>query len=84
MNSLSLKIILAYINIIDINTEFLVDNKINYIVHFAAQSHVQNSFDDSIQYTNDNILGTHTLLEASRKYGKIIKFIHISTDVVYG
>ena len=57
---------------------------INSIIHFAAQSHVQNSFSDSLQYTKDNILGTHTLLEACRLYGKIEKFIHVSTDEVYG
>ena len=68
----------------DLIRHVLETHKIDTIIHFAAQSHVQNSFDDSIQYTNDNILGTHTLLEASRKYGKIIKFIHISTDEVYG
>ena len=68
----------------DLLTHILESYKIDTIIHFAAQSHVQNSFDDSIQYTHDNILGTHTLLEASRKYGKIQKFIHISTDEVYG
>jgi dTDP-glucose 4,6-dehydratase len=57
---------------------------ITHIIHFAAQSHVQNSFEDSIKFTHDNILGTHTLLESSRKYGKIEKFIHVSTDEVYG
>jgi dTDP-glucose 4,6-dehydratase len=57
---------------------------INYVVHFAAQSHVQNSFEDSILYTKDNILGTHTLLESCRKYGLIERFIHVSTDEVYG
>jgi len=57
---------------------------IDTIIHFAAQSHVQNSFEDSLKYTHDNILGTHTLLEGCRKYGKIEKFIHISTDEVYG
>jgi dTDP-glucose 4,6-dehydratase len=57
---------------------------INYIIHFAAQSHVQNSFDDSLQYTQDNVLGTHTLLECCRIYNKIKKFIHVSTDEVYG
>jgi len=69
---------------IDLLRLILETYEIDTIIHFAAQSHVQNSFDDSIQYTNDNILGTHTLLEASRKYGKIQKFIHISTDEVYG
>ena len=55
-----------------------------HIVHFAAQSHVQNSFSDALQYTQDNIVGTHTLLEACRQYGQIHKFIHVSTDEVYG
>ena len=45
---------------------------------------LQNSFNDSLQYTHDNVLGTHTLLECCRNYGKISKFIHISTDEVYG
>ena len=58
--------------------------QIDTVVHFAAQSHVQNSFDNALQYTNDNVVGTHTLLEACRKYGKIVRFIHISTDEVYG
>lgn len=58
--------------------------QIDTVIHFAAQSHVQNSFDNALQYTNDNVVGTHTLLEACRKYGKINKFIHISTDEVYG
>ena len=58
--------------------------QIDTVIHFAAQSHVQNSFDDALQYTRDNVVGTHTLLEACRKYGKIVRFIHISTDEVYG
>lgn len=57
---------------------------ITHVIHFAAQSHVQNSFEDSIQFTHDNIVGTHTLLECCRKYDKIEKFIHVSTDEVYG
>jgi dTDP-glucose 4,6-dehydratase len=57
---------------------------ITHVIHFAAQSHVQNSFEDSIKFTNDNILGTHVLLEVCRKYGKLNKFIHVSTDEVYG
>jgi dTDP-glucose 4,6-dehydratase len=61
---------------------------IDHIVHFAAQSHVQNSFDDSLIYTMDNVVGTHTLLESCRiyqkKYNKLLKIIHVSTDEVYG
>ena len=68
----------------DLMKHILASYQIDTIIHFAAQSHVQNSFDDSLQYTHDNVLGTHTLLEASKKYGKIQKFIHISTDEVYG
>jgi dTDP-glucose 4,6-dehydratase len=65
--------------------DYVLNNyNIEYVIHFAAQSHVQASFDDSLQYTLDNILGTHTLLESCRKYGKIQKFIHVSTDEVYG
>jgi dTDP-glucose 4,6-dehydratase/UDP-glucose 4,6-dehydratase len=68
----------------DLLTHILSNYKIDTIIHFAAQSHVQNSFEDSLQYTNDNVLGTHTLLETTRRYGKVEKFIHISTDEVYG
>jgi dTDP-glucose 4,6-dehydratase len=59
---------------------------IEYVVHFAAQTHVDNSFDNSINYTIDNILGTHQLLECCRLYGngRIKRFIHMSTDEVYG
>ena len=69
---------------IDLLNHILDNYKIDTVIHFAAQSHVQNSFDDSLKYTYDNILGTHTLLESCRKYGLIKKFIHISTDEVYG
>lgn len=68
----------------DLVNHIINDYNVSYIIHFAAQSHVQNSFEDSLQYTKDNILGTHTLLEICRKYGKIKKFIHVSTDEVYG
>jgi dTDP-glucose 4,6-dehydratase len=59
-------------------------HNISHVIHFAAQSHVQNSFEDSIKFTHDNVLGTHTLLECCRRYGKVKKFIHVSTDEVYG
>jgi dTDP-D-glucose 4,6-dehydratase len=60
-------------------------NFITHVIHFAAQSHVQNSFDESLEYTKDNIIGTHNLLEVNRLHNKnLIKFIHVSTDEVYG
>lgn len=57
---------------------------VDAVVHFAAQSHVDNSFGNSIEFTLNNVLGTHKLLEACRIYGNIKRFIHISTDEVYG
>ena len=69
----------------DILVKDILNNyNITHIIHFAAQSHVQNSFEDSLKFTQDNVFGTHILLETCRKYGKIIKFIHVSTDEVYG
>jgi len=55
-----------------------------HVIHFAAQSHVQRSFNDSLEFTYDNILGTHILIECCRIYGGIQRFIHVSTDEVYG
>jgi dTDP-glucose 4,6-dehydratase/UDP-glucose 4,6-dehydratase len=68
----------------DLITKTLKEQSITHVIHFAAQSHVQNSFEDSLKYTYDNVLGTHNLLECCRKYGKIHKIIHVSTDEVYG
>ena len=64
--------------------EILNNHNIDIVIHFAAQSHVQNSFEDSLLFTQDNIVGTHNLIESCRKYGKLNKFIHVSTDEVYG
>jgi len=78
------KLFICNLNDKDFITHILVDYNIDTIVHFAAQTHVDNSFGNSISFTVDNILGTHTLLECCREYNKIKKFIHISTDEVYG
>jgi dTDP-glucose 4,6-dehydratase len=83
-NSDRYKLVKGNLCSIDLINHILENYKIDTIIHFAAQSHVQNSFDDALKYTYDNIVGTHTLLESCRKYGKITKFIHISTDEVYG
>ena len=52
------------------------------IINFAAESHVDRSIANPKPFIETNILGTHSLLEAVRKYDK--SFIHISTDEVYG
>lgn len=62
----------------------LKSEKITHIVHMAAQSHVDNSFEQSLQYTYDNVQGTHVLLEAVRTTNMDIVFYHFSTDEVYG
>ena len=52
------------------------------VVHYAAESHNDNSLHDPRPFLDTNIIGTYTLLEAARKYGT--RFHHISTDEVYG
>ena len=53
------------------------------VFHFAAESHVDNSIGNSLEFTKSNAYGTHVLLEAAR-INKVEKFIHVSTDEVYG
>jgi dTDP-glucose 4,6-dehydratase len=52
------------------------------VVHFAAESHNDNSLDDPSPFVQTNVVGTFTLLEAVRRHG--VRFHHISTDEVYG
>ncbi|RNF08349.1 putative GDP-mannose 4,6 dehydratase [Trypanosoma conorhini] len=68
----------------DLLMQVLRQHDIDTIINFAAQSHVDNSFGNSLSFTYNNVLGTHVLLECARTYGKIEKFIHVSTDEVYG
>ena len=55
----------------------------DFVVHFAAESHVDRSIDDASAFVETNVLGTFRVLEASCKVG-IKTVIHISTDEVYG
>ncbi len=52
------------------------------VVHFAAESHNDNSLEDPAPFVQTNLVGTFVLLEAARKTG--VRFHHISTDEVYG
>jgi len=65
-------------------THVFREHQPDVVIHFAAQSCVDRSFEQSFQFTKDNVLGTHVLLETAKDYGKLKKFIHISTDEVYG
>lgn len=71
--------------------EFILDlfkkYDINGVIHFAAESHVDNSIKNPFVFTQTNVIGTHTLLEAAKQVwgeGSPNKFVHISTDEVYG
>ena len=55
----------------------------DFVIHFAAESHVDRSIDDASAFVQANVLGTFNVLESSRKVG-IKTVIHISTDEVYG
>lgn len=57
--------------------------KPDYLIHFAAETHVDRSIEDIAPFIKTNILGTQNLINCALKY-KIKKFIHISTDEVYG
>jgi dTDP-glucose 4,6-dehydratase len=56
---------------------------IDIVVHFAAESHVDRSISDAFPFEETNVRGTLALLDASRRAG-VEKFVHISTDEVYG
>ncbi len=67
----------------------LVENEIDTIVNFAAETHVDRSILGPIQFLETNMVGTGCLLEAARKawngrYGEGVRFHHISTDEVFG
>ncbi|MDM4763865.1 dTDP-glucose 4,6-dehydratase [Galbitalea sp. SE-J8] len=69
----------------DIRDAALVDElfaRHDAVVHYAAESHNDNSLHDPRPFLETNIIGTYTLLEAARKHD--IRFHHISTDEVYG
>lgn len=73
----------------DIRSKHLVDhllrsNATDAILNFAASTHVDNSFHSSLDFTANNVVGTHVLLESAREYGGIRRFVHVSTDEVYG
>ncbi|KAL6953977.1 Rhm1p [Sarracenia purpurea var. burkii] len=83
-SSPNLKFVKGDIGSADLVNFLLVAESIDTIMHFAAQTHVDNSFGNSFEFTKNNIYGTHVLLEACKVTGQIRRFIHVSTDEVYG
>lgn len=69
-------------DICDVVAEDLGDY--DYIVHFAAESHVDNSIKNGMPFVKTNVEGTFNLIEVARKNINLKKFLHISTDEVYG
>ncbi|KAK1389223.1 trifunctional UDP-glucose 4,6-dehydratase/UDP-4-keto-6-deoxy-D-glucose 3,5-epimerase/UDP-4-keto-L-rhamnose-reductase RHM1 [Heracleum sosnowskyi] len=80
----NLKFVKGDIGSADLVNYLLITESIDTIMHFAAQTHVDNSFGNSFEFTKNNIYGTHVLLEACKVTGQIRRFIHVSTDEVYG
>jgi len=68
----------------DLVTYVFKENSIDTVMHFAAQTHVDNSFGNSFAFTQANIYGTHVLLECAKNCPTMKRFIHVSTDEVYG
>lgn len=69
-------------DICDITPEDL--GEYDYIVHFAAESHVDNSIQNGLPFIKSNVQGTYNMIEVARKNHNLKKFLHISTDEVYG
>ncbi|KAL0328388.1 UNVERIFIED_CONTAM: trifunctional UDP-glucose [Sesamum calycinum] len=83
-SSPNFKFVKGDIDSADLVNYLLITENIDTIMHFAAQTHVDNSFGNSFEFTKNNIYGTHVLLEACKVTGQIRRFIHVSTDEVYG
>ena len=69
----------------DIRNESIIDSLVkntDVTINFAAESHVDRSIANPKPFLDTNILGTYSILEATRKYDK--QFIHVSTDEIYG
>ncbi|MCM1021529.1 MAG: dTDP-glucose 4,6-dehydratase [Muribaculum sp.] len=71
--------------------QVIVENKIEGIIHLAAESHVDRSIKDPFTFARTNVMGTLSLLQAAREYWESLpegyngkRFYHISTDEVYG
>ncbi|WP_138419834.1 dTDP-glucose 4,6-dehydratase [Aquibacillus sediminis] len=59
------------------------EKNFDYVIHFAAESHVDRSISDPEIFIRSNVMGTQVLLDASKEVN-VKKFVHISTDEVYG
>ena len=82
LNNLDVKVKFIKKDICDVTAEDL--GKYDYLINFAAESHVDNSIKDGRPFVKTNFEGTFNLLEIARQNPSLKKFIQISTDEVYG
>ena len=75
--------VFAQANICDEKAVDPLMSKADAVVHFAAETHVDRSIDNAEDFLMTNVFGSRVLIEAARRHG-IKKFIHVSTDEVYG
>ena len=70
-------------DICDVGLVDVLGPKVDAIINFAAESHVDRSIENSSEFIRTNVLGTQVLLDAAKKH-KVTKFVQVSTDEVYG
>lgn len=70
------------INDFDLVSKILKD--VGAVVNFAAETHVDRSVSNPYSFIESNVLGVYTILEAVRRVNPDVRFVHISTDEVYG
>ncbi|GER29209.1 dTDP-glucose 4,6-dehydratase [Striga asiatica] len=68
----------------DLINHILAAESIDTVLHFAAQTHVDNSFGNSFEFVRNNVYATCVLLEACKASTRVSRFVHVSTDEVYG
>jgi dTDP-glucose 4,6-dehydratase len=81
-NNIKTQVKLIKEDICDVTAEQL--GTYDYLVHFAAESHVDNSIKDGRPFIRTNVEGTFNLIECAKQNPYLKKFVHISTDEVYG
>lgn len=83
---LNLKDVLSYhVDITDRESmeKIFTDHTVDYVVNFAAETHVDNSIKDPSCFVRTNVLGTGVLLDCAKKF-EVLKYLQVSTDEVYG
>ena len=82
-NKNNYKFVKGDIKDIELVDKLFATEKFDYVVHFAAESHVDNSIKNPNLFAETNIIGTMVLLNAAKKYG-VKRYHQVSTDEVYG